>query len=228
MRTAHNPARERLWGRATPRSPGVGLDVETGEAATADLLRRCKQGDARAYDTLFAAIYEDLRRRARFLPRVAGGTLSTTALVHETYLKLAGAGLNLNDRAHFFALAARAMRQVLVDHARNRGRQKRGGDLAPVTLDLNQADPGGDLFEVLALDAALARLSELDESMGQIVEWHVFGGIGLDDVAELLGVNVRTVFRRWRAARAFLVKQLGMTGEQDDGRRTLAADHGDL
>ena len=182
-------------------------------------------------DQLFALVYEELRRIARSRRRQAGNpaTLDTTALINETWLKLAASREAKGySRAHFLSLAARAMRQVLVDHARNRGRQKRGGDLALTTLDLNQSDPGGDLFEVLALDAALAQLSALDESMGQIVEWHVFGGIGLDDVAELQGVNVRTVFRRWRAARAFLVQQLGLTSGRSDGQRALATDHRDL
>lgn len=185
----------------------------------------------RQADQLFALVYEELRRIARSRRRQAGSpaTLDTTALINETWLKLAASREAKGySRAHFLSLAARAMRQVLVDHARNRGRQKRGGDLTPVTLDLNQADPGGDLFEVLALDAALAQLSALDADMGQLVEWHVFGGLSLDEIATLQGVNVRTLFRRWRTARAFLTKQLGITSGRGDGRRALATDHGDL
>jgi RNA polymerase sigma factor (TIGR02999 family) len=183
----------------------------------------------RQADQLFALVYEELRRIARNRRRQAGNpvTLDTTALINETYLKLASARVAQGySRAHFLSLAARAMRQVLVDHARNRGRSKRGGGVELVTLDADQIEADGSLFEVLALDHALARLAELDEDAGRLVEWHVFGGLSLDEVAELQQVNVRTVFRRWRSARAFLVQQLGTKG--GDGRRTLAADHRDL
>lgn len=178
-------------------------------------------------DELFALVYEELRRIARSRRRQAGNppTLDTAALISEAWLKLASSrAVQGYSRTHFLSLAARAMRQVLVDHARNRGRQKRGGNLVPVTLDLDPSAPGDDLFEVIALDAALAQLSALDANMGQLVEWHVFGGFGLEEIAGLQGVNVRTMFRRWRAARAFLVQQLGMADGQGDGQRTLAPD----
>ena len=162
-------------------------------------------------DQLFALVYEELRRIARSRRRQAGSpaTLDTTALINETYLKLAATReKNGWSRAHFLSLAARAMRQVLVDHARHRGRSKRGGDLVQTTLDTSQVEADGSLFEVLALDHALANLAAIDEEAGQLVEWHVFGGIALDEIATLQNVNVRTIYRRWRTARAFLVQQL--------------------
>jgi len=183
-------------------------------------------------DQLFALVYEELRRIARKRRRQAGSpaTLDTTALINETYLKLASARESVGySRAHFLSLAARAMRQVLVDHARNRSRYKRGGDVAFTTLsaDSENAPGGGNLFEVLALDRALGDLAALDELAGQLVEWHVFGGLTLEEIAQLQNVNVRTAFRRWRSARAYLVQQLG---QQDgtDGSRALAADQRDL
>ncbi|HEY0178604.1 MAG TPA: ECF-type sigma factor [Dokdonella sp.] len=182
-------------------------------------------------DELFALVYEELRRIARSRRRQAGNplTLDTTALIHETYLKLAPAREARGySRAHFLSLAARAMRQILVDHARSRGRLKRGGDVALTTLGTDASAAEGDLFEVLALDRALGELAALDADAGRLVEWHVFGGLGLDEVAALQNVNVRTVYRRWRAARAFLVRQLGAGGGQDHGQHALAAGRGDL
>ena len=177
---------------------------------TADLLRRCSGGDVRAYDTLFAAVYADLHRRARHLPRVAGATLSTTALVHETYLKLAGRNLALNDRAHFFALAARAMRHVLLNAARDALADKRGGGRAEATLDSALAVPSnaGDQVDVVALDQALRQLAAADARLAQVVELHFFAGLGFAEIGELLGLTERTIARDWRAARALLQMQL--------------------
>jgi RNA polymerase sigma factor (TIGR02999 family) len=188
----------------------------------------------RQTDQLFALVYEELRRIARNRRRQAGSpvTLDTTALINETYLKLASAREAKGySRAHFLSLAARAMRQVLVDHARNRARYKRGGDVAFTTLgmtsDSEPAQAGGNLFEVLALDRALADLAALDAESAQLVEWHVFGGLTIEEIAQLQNINVRTAFRRWRSARAFLVQQLGRQ-DDPDGQHALATDHHDL
>lgn len=193
-------------------------DASARELDTADLLRRCSGGDARAYDTLFAAVYADLRRRAHQLARGAGATLSTTALVHETYLKLAGRDLALNDKTHFFALAARAMRQILLNAARDGLAQKRGGGHIVVTLDNALAAPAdvGNHFEVVALDQALHGLAVADARLAQIVELHFFAGLGFAEIAELLGRSERTVSRDWRAARALLQLQLEMPCASDD------------
>jgi RNA polymerase sigma factor (TIGR02999 family) len=182
----------------------------SGELATADLLRRCSGGDTRAYDTLFAAVYSDLHKRARHMARGAGATLSTTALVHETYLKLVGRDLALNDRAHFFALAARAMRQVLLNAARDSAAQKRGGDQVEATFENAMAVPSNvnDQVDVVALDQALERLAAVDTRLAQVVELHFFAGLGFAEIGEIIGVTERTVARDWRAARAMLQMQL--------------------
>lgn len=183
-------------------------EANAAEAETARLLRCCSEGDAGAYDTLFSAIYEDLHRRARLLARDAGATLSATALVHEAYLKLCGRGLSLNDKGHFFALAARAMRQILLNGARERAAQKRGGDLQMTTLDsaLVATSRGVD---VIALDQGLQRLADVDARLAQVVDLHFFAGLGFAEIGELLGLSERTVARDWRAARVLLQSQLG-------------------
>lgn len=130
--------------------------------------------------------------------------------MHETWLKLHEVdAARALGRVHFLSLAARAMRQVLVDHARRRGRIKRGGAAAVTTLGDAQDAAQHALVDVLALDAALTQLSEHDPRAGQLVEWHVFGGLSIDEIATLQGLASRTVFRDWRRARAFLVAQLG-------------------
>jgi RNA polymerase sigma factor (TIGR02999 family) len=164
---------------------------------------------------LFALVYQELRRIARRQRQSAGSphTLDTTVLVHETYLKLQGTAAEQGlSRAHFISLAARAMRQVLVDHARTRGRIKRGG-LAVIT-DLHEGlqAAASSPVDVLALDEALARLAERDPRAAQLVEWHVFGGLEIEEIARMQNLTARTVFRDWRRARAFLGAQLGIGG----------------
>lgn len=162
---------------------------------------------------LFTLVYDELRRIARCQRRGNGSplTLNTTALVHEAYLKLsptpAATGLS---RPHFLALAARAMRQVLVDHARSRGCLKRGGDITFTDAHENDAGTPGDAVDMLALDQALIELTRLDARGGQVVEWHVFAGLSIEEISELQGVVVRTSYRDWRRARAFLVQRLGL------------------
>ncbi len=176
---------------------------------TVNLTRRCAAGDSVAYDALFAAIYEDLRTRARqLLHQAQGATLSTTALVHETYLKLSGSRLDPQDRTHFFCIASRAMRQVLMNAARDRSAIKRGGDLARVTMSALTTGEEVDLTELLALDDALLVLAKQDERLAQVVELHFFAGLGLAEIAELLKLSERTVARDWRAARAILRLQM--------------------
>lgn len=167
------------------------------------LLHRCNEGDEAAYGELFGKIYDDLHRRARQWNDRAGATLSTTALVHETYLSLAGVHLSLNDKAHFFRLAARAMRRVLIDAARRRDALKRGDGFRRVTLDSNLVDaaPG---IDVLALDESLENLSTSEPRLAQVVDLHFFAGLGFGEIATLLELSERTVARDWRAARALL------------------------
>ena len=161
---------------------------------------------------LFSRVYQELRRIARDQRRRAGTpvTLDTTGLVHEVYLKLHGAdALDRNDRLHFLSLAARAMRQILVDHARRRASLKRGGDCAITSLQ-DEIGAAVNIVDLLALDAALTELSELDPRAGQIVEWRIFSGLEIAEIACLHNMSERTVSRDWRRARAFLVDRLGL------------------
>lgn len=172
---------------------------------TLGLVQRCANGDEAAYNQLFQAIYEDLRRRAHLqLSGRRDGTMSTTLLVHEAYLKLAGTRLALNDRAHFFAIAARAMRQILINAARDRAAQKRGGDQQRVTFDQSAMVAPELSHDLLGLDAAMKALEANDARLAQVVELHFFAGLDFARIAELLGLSERTVARDWRAARAML------------------------
>ena len=170
---------------------------------TALLLRRCAAGDAGAHAALFGLIQDDLRRRAHRWSRGGDATLSTTALVHETWLRLAGADLTLNDRAHFFRVAARAMRRVLIDAARQRDARKRGDGMAPLTLDTALPASAASL-DLLALDQALEELAVSEPRLARIVELHFFAGLDFVEIARLLDLSERTVGRDWRTARALL------------------------
>ena len=174
------------------------------------LLISLREGRRDAWSDLFPMVYEELRAIARSrMPASGERTLGTTALVHEAYLKLFDhTRLTVNDRKHFFALAARAMRQILIDHARRRGTAKRGGDLRRIDLDDATIAVDDRAGELLALDQALKRLAALDERMGQVVELRFFGGLSVEETAEVLGVDPRTVKRDWRKARAVLHQEL--------------------
>ena len=166
--------------------------------------------DSGALSDAFEASYAELRRLARRqLRRLRPGqTLTTTALVHEAYLKLGKAFITPADRNHFLALAARAMRQILVDYARRRASGKRGGGLRPATLDGDSIPVEALADEMLGIDRALTRLEALDERLARIVEWRFFGGMSEEDVAAALGITARTVRRDWQKARAFLFREL--------------------
>lgn len=176
------------------------------------LLEAVAQGDKTAEAALIPVVYEDLRRIASgYMRREAGAvTLQTTALVHEAYLRLARPNsLGWQNRTHFFAMAAKVMRQILVDHARARNSEKRGGHLIlrPEPLDI----PGvqlRDAEETLAVDMALARLAELDQRQAQIVEMRYFAGMTIEETAEALKLSPRTIKREWQLARAWLYGEL--------------------
>lgn len=163
-------------------------------------------------EALYAAVYHELRQLARRQRRAFGNnaTLNTTALVHEAYFKLRGGDLSLQRRARFFAAAARAMRQVLVDYARRRGARKRGPDLTWAELDENTPGTAAALTDVIALDRALNDLNLLEPALATLVDWHVFAGLDIDQIARFRGVSQRTVFRDWRRARAFLLSRLAI------------------
>ncbi len=166
-------------------------------------------------DRLFESVYGELRRIARrqLAAGAAQATLDTTALVHEAYLKLSqGASLSLRDRFHFFATTARAMRLVLIDHARSRLRAKRGGGAAVHALEEGDVAAAERPEELVALDEALVRLEATDPDLARIVEWRFFGGLSVEEIAETLGVSDRTVKRHWRAARAILFQELAGRG----------------
>jgi len=177
--------------------------MSTHAENTAALLQRCAGGDEGAYGELFELIYADLHRRAQHLGVGAGATLSTTALVHETFLRLAGTRLTLNDRTHFFHLAARAMRRVLIDASRRRNARKRGDGAAGLTLDTGLVAPGQDL-DLVALDQALEDLAANEPRMAQVVELHFYAGLEFTEIAGMLDLSERTIARDWRAARALL------------------------
>lgn len=176
------------------------------------LLRRWQQGDSAAFDEVMRFVYADLRRRARaYLRRERDGhTLEPTGLVHEAFLKLVNKReIEWHDRDHFIAVAAQAMRRILVDHARTRTRAKRGGAREDLALDeLPVEASAGAPVDLLALDEALERLASFDPRAAKIVELKYFGGMTLDETAAVLGVSEATVKREWQIARSWLRDQL--------------------
>jgi RNA polymerase sigma-70 factor (ECF subfamily) len=165
-------------------------------------------------ETLLASVYEELRRLAAY--QLSGEqrfhTLQATALVHEAYLRLAGqSGGHWQDRRHFIAIASEMMRRVLVDHARARQRLKRGSGMSNVSLSEAMELADGREVEVLDLDRALTRLAEVDARKARLVELRYFGGLTMDECAEVLGSSSATLERDWRFSRAFLRNELGAT-----------------
>ena len=175
------------------------------------LLVRLSSGETAALDELLPAVYDELRRIAHNQLRGERDehTLRTTELVHEAYLKLVDHHeLDWRDRQHFFAVAARAMRQVLVDHARQKVAAKRGGDAPEVPLDEVTLPRETKIEELIALDDALTRLADRDERAAQVVECRFFGGYTIEETADVLDVSRSTVKRDWRGARAWLNREL--------------------
>lgn len=177
------------------------------------LLLNAENGSASAVDRLFAALYDDLRRIAaeRMRHEDPGMTLQATALVHEAYARMIDqTRARWQNRAHFLAVASQVMRRILVDHARSRGRQKRGGDWIRVPL-AEQLATGGPMDEetLLALDDALRRLEAAHPEQARVVEMRFFGGLTQEESASVLGVTDRTIRRHWDFARAWLFRDLG-------------------
>ena len=174
------------------------------------LLLAWRDGDTDSLESLLPLVYDELRRLAgRYMQgEGAGHTLQATALVHEAYLKLVKADVSWADRSHFFAVAARSMRRILVDHAKGKKRLKRGGDAVKLSLDeaINVGtEASGTLMD---LDEALTRLAEFDERKAKLIELHFFGGLTYDESAEVLGVSAATVHRDLRMAKAWLNREL--------------------
>ena len=188
--------------------------MDVGNSDITELLAAWRNGDGTALDRLVPLVYDQLRSLAR--RQLAGQDrrlLQTTALVHDAYLKLAAhSRLDVQDRRHFFAIAARAMRQLIVDHARRRATQKRGGPVEDLPLEEGQVALDERAGEIVAMDEALHRLAEVDERLSRIVELRFFGGLSVEETAEVLDSSPRTVKRDWRKARAFLHGELGKAG----------------
>ncbi|MBT8337357.1 MAG: sigma-70 family RNA polymerase sigma factor [Gemmatimonadetes bacterium] len=175
------------------------------------LLQDMSDGSEEAAERLYPRVYAELKSiaAARLRAERAGHTLSATALVHEAYLKLVRqSDVDWQSRGHFFSIAARAMRRVLLDYAIARKAEKRGGGAALVTLEHESAGRDVDLDQVIAIDEALTRLAELDARQAQVVELRYFGGLNLEDIATALEVSLSSVNRDWRMARAFLANTL--------------------
>lgn len=178
------------------------------------LLSGVRNGETEAWDRLLEIVYQDLRRIARsHLRGQRTGTLGTTAMVNEAYIRLAGSSGEWQDRAHFLAVASRAMRQILISGARKKLSKKRGEGAGAVELQDHHAAEDPHLLEVLELDQALTRLGRLNERMARIVELRFFGDLTTEETAEVLGVTDRTVRREWRKARLFLHDQLNENRE---------------
>lgn len=175
-----------------------------------NLLQHARGGDVVAVNTLLERAYSELGAMARLhLASERGGhTLQPTALVHEVWLKLAGSFAEISDRAHFFALASRSMRRVLTDHARTRGRQKRGGSGVRVTLDAQAIASNDTSVDCVDLADALSQLERLNERHARVVELRVLGGLTIAETAAELEVSHATIERDWFTARAWLRMQL--------------------
>ncbi len=187
-----------------------------GSERITDLLSQSRAGDARALEELLPLMYDQLRAlaEAHLRRERADHTLQPTALVHEAYLKLAGQDQHdFANRGHFMALAATAMRRILINHAHARNAQKRGGALERRTLFEAASVFEERAEDLLALDEALERLALQDPDKARIVELRFFGGLSTEEAAEVLGVSARTVERGWRFARAWLAKEIGSAPE---------------
>lgn len=193
-----------------PSATSPSAEGQPNQEITA-LLRDWRRGAPDAVERLFPLVYNELRRvaRARLRGERPGHTLQATALVNEAYLRLMGpAATTPQNRCHLFALAARAMRQILVDHARKKHADKRGAGATMVTLPDGLKTPQRSIVDVLAIDEALIALAALDPRLVEIVELKFFAGLNIEETAEALGVSHATVERDWRTAKAWLRNRL--------------------
>jgi len=187
------------------------MSASSSPHQVSELLMRWREGDSNALDSLIPVVYAELRRVARgHLRRERPHhTLQSAALVHEAYVRLAGqTSPQLQNRAHFFGVAARLMREILVDHARNRGAAKRGAGTTQIALNEALNIPQLKSVDLILLDDALLRLSKLDERQGRIVELRFFAGLSIEDTSEALGISPATVSREWTTARLWLRREI--------------------
>jgi RNA polymerase sigma factor (TIGR02999 family) len=180
------------------------------QPSVTELLAAARDGEKGALDALLPLVYEELRRiaRAQMRRERPGQTLDATALVHEAWLRLGGGAAAAGDRTHFLGIAARLMRQILVERARARHAAKRGGHRKRVTLDEGLLPSADAPVDVLALDQALERLAAVDPMNARLVELRFFGGLTVEEAAEALEISPATLKRRWALARAFLLREL--------------------
>lgn len=190
------------------------LTMDRSPDTVVSLIDGARQGNEEALAKLVPLVYDELRRlAASHLRRERPGqTLQATALVHDVYLRLLqDSTLSWQNRAHFFGIAARSMRQILIERARARHAAKRGGDQIRVTFDPGLMVFASDGLDVEALDEALTRLSSLDPELARVVEVRFFGGLSIEETAEALGISPATVKRRWTLAKAWLARELNGT-----------------
>jgi len=179
--------------------------------AVTQLLIKWGKGDRAALDELLPLVYRELHKMAKryMAQQDANHTLQTTAVIHEAYLKLAGGSAHdWENRAHFFGVAAKAMRHVLVDHARDRQAAKRGGEIQIVSIAEDMDIAGGAAREIVALDDALKTLAASYPRQAEVVELRYFGGLSVDETARTLKISVETVARDWRFAKSFLKREM--------------------
>ena len=206
---ARRPAR--MFAGATPLQSMSDSIPTPVSAAITEVLLQARDGDRETVDRLFGQVYDELRRVAHRALRgeLTGHTLSTTGLVHEAYFKLVDqTRVEWQDRGHFFGVASRAMRQILVEYARRRGAVKRGVQLRAVALEEGLVPAEERAVALLAVDEALTRLAEHDPAMARVVECRFFAGLSEEETAEATGTSLRTVQRQWRRAKAWLYQEL--------------------
>ncbi len=191
--------------------------MTSSKTTVAQLVESARRGDEQALSALMPLVYEELRRLAASYMRRErpGQTLQATALVHDAYIRLMqDSKLSWQNRSHFFGIAARSMRQILVERARARHAVKRGGSRIRVTLDAGLLAAEAPPIDLEALDEALTRLEALDAELARVVEVRFFGGLSIEEAAETLDVSPATVKRRWTVAKAWLARELAVKGRK--------------
>ena len=198
------------------RPPSVTLVSESNQAEVTRMLREWSEGDSEAPARLMPLVYDELRRlaRQRMSRESPENTLQATALVHEAYLRLVDqTRVSWQNRAHFYAVAASMMRRVLIDHARTRATEKRGGASVRLSLEDVQAPLEQRASDLVALDEALQQLAKIDERKARVVEMRFFGGLSEEEIATVLDISRRTVLREWKTARLWLYRELSLQDE---------------